>query len=118
LPFPDSENESQPPQSFCGNLTGTSSVVEFGPSTKELIFEFSRTDADGDVDSDGSFYNVTVRQIDCEVPTTSKLSNDPNAALDEYAEPKVDQARIQELDESCDRIIGAREFMVGHIFVL
>lgn len=111
---PDSENETQPGQSFCGNLTGTTSVVEFGPETNELIFEFSRTeaddaDADDDADGSGSFYNVTVRQIDCSAPL--RLSNEP---LDEYAaEPKVDQFRNQEFGESCDKSIGAREFMVG-----
>ena len=105
---PDSENETQPGQSFCGNLTGTTSVVEFGPETNELIFDFSRTEADAD-DAVGSFYNVTVRQIDCSAPL--RLSNKP---LDEYAaEPKVDQFRNQEFDESCDKSIGAREFMVG-----
>jgi hypothetical protein len=99
----DFEYESENGQSFCGNMTGTSSVVEFGPSVKELTFEFVRS-------SNESFYNVTVRQIDC--GQTQKLSD---GSLDEYdknAEPKVDQFRAPEAEDSCNKNIDAREFLV------
>ena len=87
--FPDFDPSSKIAEAFCGNLTGTSSVVEFGPLSRQLTFEFIRN-------SDEMFYNVTVRQIDCSPQRDlQKLSDTPLDEYDKNAEPKVDQFRDQ-----------------------
>ena len=104
-------------EEFCGNLTGTSKVVKFDPSTEQLKLDFETTNNkennnDDDKNDKNSFYNVTVRQIDC----GSEPQKFVEASLEVYggktAEPKVDQFRSPEIEEPCNRNIDAKEFLV------
>ncbi len=96
-------------EDFCGNLTGTTKVVKFDPTIEELKLDFETNN--NSENEKNSFYNVTVRQIDC----GSEPQTFAEASLEVYgktAEPKVDRFRSPELEESCNRNIDAKEFLV------